>query len=272
MTPADIQRMKDLLPTTLGSAEIRERLAADILRRSVFSARMASAPYLAKVRDVCAALSAGTINQADARSQLLPILSQMGYDLQGNPTDVKDPASERRLNLILDTQRQMAASVSLLVRQDEGTVAQFPGWELCRMGSRAMPRKDWLARWQYAGRSVGWQGAVDHPIYGDANAFGFLALKSSPIWQAIGDGAGGFNDTLRNPYPPFAYGSGMAWQDADRETCERYGLVGDASGAERSPRPTDAVSQSPPSLSPGEADILDAVDRYGFDLSEGLDL
>lgn len=52
MNPEEIQRIKDLLPTTLGSEEIRGTIAADILRRSVFSARMASATYLAQIRDV----------------------------------------------------------------------------------------------------------------------------------------------------------------------------------------------------------------------------
>lgn len=47
MTPADIQRIKDLLPTSLGSDELRSSIASDILRRSVFSARMESARYLA---------------------------------------------------------------------------------------------------------------------------------------------------------------------------------------------------------------------------------
>ena len=40
-------RLKELLPTSLGSAEIREQIARDILRRSVFSARMECARYLA---------------------------------------------------------------------------------------------------------------------------------------------------------------------------------------------------------------------------------
>jgi len=258
MTPAEIERLKDLLPTTLGSAEIREQLAADILRRSVFSAHMASVPYLAKIRDVCSAILDGSINQAEARTRLLTVLHQLGYDTEtGNPTDLRDPASERRLNLIVDTQRQMAASVSRLMQQDEGTLEQFPGWELCRMGSRALPRQDWLHRWNAAGESVNWEGAVKHPIYGDVNAYGFLALKSSPIWAAIGDGAGGFNDTLGNPYPPFAYSSGMAWLDADRATCERYGL--DVR--------TVAAPSDRPTLSPSEQDILDAIDTYGFDLS-----
>ena len=139
-------------------------------------------------------------------------------------------------------------------------VDRYPGWELCRVGERRLPRKDWLARWSLAGNSVGWEGAVQHPIYGDATAYGFLALKSSPIWQALGDGVGGFRDTLGNPFPPFCYSSGMAWLDADRETCERFGL--DIGGASR--------PGEPPSLSPAEADILEAARSVGFDISEGL--
>ena len=40
MDPAEIIRIKELLPTSLGSDEVREQIAADILRRSIFSARM----------------------------------------------------------------------------------------------------------------------------------------------------------------------------------------------------------------------------------------
>ena len=46
MKPSDIMRLKELLPTELGSAEIREQIARDILARSIFSARMESAHYL----------------------------------------------------------------------------------------------------------------------------------------------------------------------------------------------------------------------------------
>ena len=262
MKPEDIIRIKDLLPTSLGSEEIREKIAGDILRRSVFSARMTSVPYLAKIREVCESVVSGEINQAEATARLLLCLKSLGYDTEGgSQADLANPASERRLNLIVDTQRQMAASVSRLMSETEGTIDMFPGFELCRAGSRAMPRQDWLARWNAAGESVGWQGAHQRPIYGDVNAYGFLALKNSPIWAALGSGAGSFRDTLGNPYPPFAHGSGMAWLDADRETCERFGLL----------RPgEDAGSPSSPTLSPAEQDILDACDDLGFDLSEGL--
>lgn len=249
MKPEDIERIKDLLPTSLGSAEIRERYAREILQRSVFSARMASAHYLAKIREVCTAMSAGSINAADARAQLLSILEQMGHSPQDDG-GLKNPASIRRLNLILDTQRQMAVSVARLSEETEATAFMDPAWELVRMGTRRVPREDWPARWHAAGASIGWEGALKDR---------FIALKSSPIWQALGDGAGGFTDTLHNPYPPFAYSSGMDWRAVDRDTCEKLGLI-KSGEAESLP-----LEQKRPSLSPSERDIADAIDRYGFD-------
>ena len=253
MTAADIQRIKDLLPTSLGSDELRSSIASDILRRSVFSARMESAHYLAKIREVCAQVSEGSINQATARARLLETLSQMGH----SPLDdggLTNPASIRRLNLIVDTQRQMAASVSRIQTQTPAVLERWPAWELTRLVGKAVPREDWPARWRNAGESIGWEGALKDR---------FIALKTSPIWQALGDGAGGFRDTLGNPYPPFAYSSGMAWVAVDRETCERLGL----SVPEQETVPSA-------SLSPAEKDIADAASRLGFtleDLAEGLE-
>ena len=249
MKPEDVIRLKELLPTTLGSDEIREQLAGDILRRSIFSARMASVPYLAKIREVCTAMSAGSINAADARAQLLSILEQMGHSPQDDG-GLKNPASIRRLNLILDTQRQMAASVARLSEETEATMTIFPAWELVRTGTRRVPREDWPVRWRAAGDSVGWEGALQGR---------FIALKSSPIWQALGDGAGGFTDSLHNPYPPFAYSSGMNWRAVDADTCEKLGLL-KSGDAESLP-----LEKTRPSLSPSDDDIAAAIDRYGFD-------
>lgn len=255
MKPEDIERVKDLLPTSLGSDDIRREIAADILRRAVFSARMESARYLAKIRDVATAMLEGRINAADARTQLLTVLGQMGH----SPRDeggLRNPASIRRLNLILDTQTQMASSVATLSEQTGATLYQWPAWELTRMETRAVPRADWMQRWAAAGNSVGWEGALKRS---------FIALKSSPIWQALGDGAGGFNDTLGNPYPPFAYSSGMNWREVDRSTCEKLGLLKEKSEGEVEQR----IDR--PSLSPGERDIADAIARYGFpQIAEGL--
>lgn len=254
MKPEDIQRIKDLLPTDFGSDEIKARYAREILQRSILSARMSAAHYLAKIREVTTALAAGRINAADARAQLLAVLEQMGHSPQ-DAGGLRNPASIRRLNLILDTQTQMASSVATLSEQTDATLYQWPAWELTRMETRAVPRADWMQRWTAAGNSVGWDGALKRS---------FIALKSSPIWQALGDGVGGFKDTLGNPYPPFAYSSGMNWREVDRDTCEKLGLL----------KSNQQITQSPNqkiSLSPGEKDIADAVARYGFpDIAEGL--
>lgn len=252
MKPEDIIRIKQLLPTELGSMELRESVPDEILRRSIFSARMAYAPYLAKIRDVVTQMAAGEINLADARAQLLTVLEQMGHSPQDDG-GLKNPASIRRLNLIIDTQTQMASSVARLSEQTEATINLFPAWELMRFESRAVPRVDWMERWTAAGESVGFAGALQRR---------FIALKNSPIWAALGNGAGGYRDTLGNPYPPFAFNSGLDWRDVARAECEALGLQ----------VPVDAAAaDGDVSLTPGEKDIADAIKRYGFpEIAEGL--
>lgn len=252
MTAADVIRIKELLPTSLGSEEIREQIARDILQRSVFSARMESARYLAKIREVCAQIAAGEINQADARLRLVTLLEQMGHSPQDGG-GITNPASIRRLNLIIDTQRQMAASVAVLSEQTEATVAMWPAWELTRLETRAVPRPDWDRRWAAAGLACNFEGALKDRL---------IALKNSPIWQHLGNGAGGYRDTLGNPYPPFAFSSGMDWAGVERDECIALGLIEE----------DDEISvPSLASLTPGERDIAEAVERYGFPrIAEGI--
>ena len=254
MTAADVIRIKELLPTSLGSDEIREQIAREILQRSIFSARMESARYLAKVRDVCAQIAAGEINQADARLKLVTLLEQMGHSPQDGG-GIANPASIRRLNLVVDTQRQMAASVAVLSEQTEATVTMWPAWELTRLETRAVPRPDWDRRWAAAGLACNFEGALKDRL---------IALKNSPIWQHLGNGAGGYKDTLGNPYPPFAFSSGMDWVEVDRDECIALGLV---KKDEEIMRPGRA------SLSPEDAEIIAAAEKLGFDFDafvEGL--
>ena len=255
MKPADIARIKKLLPTSLGSEAIRAKIAADILRRSIFSARMAVAGYLARLREVLAQMLEGIIAQATARDILEGILDGMGYSMSDGG-GLTNPASIRRLDLILETQTQMAASVAKSHEQTESVVNLFPAWALQRLESRRAPREDWLARWNAAGSSVGWEGAKNEPWYGSGASFAFVALKSSPIWAALGRGAGGFNDTLGNPYPPFAYSSGMGWEEVGRETAENLGLV---------KKGETLAALGAKSLSPASEEIADAAKRHGFD-------
>lgn len=245
MNAADIIRIKELLPTAMGSDELREQIAADILRRSVFSARMESARYLVLVRETCAQYADGEINQAKAMELLMDELGQMGH----SPRDgggLSNPASLARLKLVVNTQRQMAASVARLANQTEGVLHQTPAWELVRVSGRRMPRADWAARWAAAGALCGFEGALQDR---------FLALKDSPIWQALGDGTGGWRDTLGNPFPPFAFGSGMGWVGVPRAECVALGLIRED---EEVGRPEGG------SLSPVEREIAEAAERLGF--------
>ena len=249
MNAADIIRIKDLLPTAMGSDELREQVAADILRRSVFSARMESARYLAQMREVCALMMEGRISQATARDMLGGILERMGFSPQDGGS-VRNQASLARLNLILDTQTQMAASVAQLSEQTPEVMDMWPAWELTRLEGRAMPRGDWPQRWDAAARSVGFDGVSRD--YGR-----MVALTGSPLWQALGDGAGGFSDTLGNPYPPFAFNSGMGWVDVTRDECEELGL-----------NPDGASVPGAQSLAPDRAELEAAAEKWGFDFNE----
>ncbi len=241
-TPAELILAKIPLPTSLDSAGIRERWAAEIRRRAFFSARMASMDYLRTMQRVCAAYAEGRINEADARVRLRGVLDALG--LSDGSGGLTDHGSDRRLGLILDTQRQMAATVARLELQTPEVLAQWPAWRLTRFVGRRVPRDDWPSRWAAAGNAVGWQGASRTRM---------VALKSSPIWKALGDGAGGFKDTLGNPYPPFAYGSGMDWEDVGAEEAERLGLPAEA-----------AVAPQKASLDVADREILEAMRKTGL--------
>lgn len=254
MNAAEILRLQDLLPTELGSDEIREAFAEDVLRSSVFSAKMASVPYLEDVREVCAAVLEGRMSDSEARSRLGEALERMGH----SPLDeggLENPASERRLNLIIETQTRMAASAARLMAETPDTLDAYPGWALRRFDTPAAPREDWPARWNAAGESVGWEGAKRGVWYGSGSTVAFAALKSSPIWAALGDGAGGFDDAIGNPFPPFAFGSYMDWEDLDRETCEKIGLL---EAGEEAPAPGGAA------LSPDDEELLEAARKAGW--------
>jgi hypothetical protein len=239
MSVADVILSKFIFPTHLDSVEIREQVAEAIRQRAFYSARMACKSYLEQLQRVCAAYAKGDINAADARARAQSVLDSLGLS---DPSSYKmvDPGSTQRLNLILKTQRAMAASVARLDRQTPAILDQWPAWRLERYGSRSAPRQDWPARWKAAGDAVGWQGASKREM---------VALKTSPIWKALGQGVGGFHDALGNPYPPFAYSSGLGWSDVTREEAERLGIL------------EDAPLGPPPraSLTPTEQEIADAM-------------
>lgn len=238
---ARISQIRDLLPTTLGSAEIRDQIAADVRARSVFVSRAANVVFLSKVKEVVDLVTAGKMDKATAQVILLETLRAVGYTPEdGFPDDIsgdvpeaaagtlQDLTSFRRLSLIIDTQRALMNGAGQQIRgMEPERMAQFPAWELVRVGTRRAPRNwgdtqqgspprhngqpDLRSRWTIAG--------------GSFTGGRLIALKGDPVWGELG-ASENFDDALDTDHPPFAFNSGMGWQEVDRAECEQLGITG----------------------------------------------
>lgn len=117
-------------------------------------------------------------------------------------------------------------------------VDEYPALEFKRLFDRDVPRglvrgpkgnliadpdDDWPHRWASAGEACGDDDWL--PWEGDDQGGRGVALKSSGIWQALGDGEGGYTDTLGNPFPPFAFNSGFMTFDLSRKEAVKLGLI-----------------------------------------------
>lgn len=226
---------KRVLPTDLDSAGLRE-LDAGLRRQSLFSARTMIEEYLddvkAKVESVLSPVQAvregqdQTVtegyNPATARAAMREELKRLGYaPSEDEAGTIKDLSSDARLNLVVKTNVELAQGAGHFVQQNDPAVVDlYPALELIRFEQKEKER-DWAARWRFAAREAG-----DLKAYAALELHGrMVALKSSGIWKALGDGAGGYSDSLGNPFPPFAFNSGMWTQDVGRADATDLGLI-----------------------------------------------
>ncbi len=221
---AKVSAIRDALPTSLGTAEIRAMIAADVRARSVVSARTTSAVHLAAIKFAIDELAAGNTNHADARWYIKEMLKNLGYTPEGGfPEDgpgtvppamrgsLQDLSSDRRINLIIETQLALVRGRAQQLRgMREEVLAQFPAWELVRIHPREVPR-DWPGRWVIAGGTL-YDGRM-------------IAFKADPVWGELGS-AGNFDDALDVDFPPFAFQSGMGWRPVDAAECRALGVTG----------------------------------------------
>ena len=216
MTLAERILAKTPLPTHLDSATIRARVAQQIREQAFFSAQMTLGGYLKDLQRLLAAYADGQMDASQVRIRARAKLNELGFSTVA--TGLQDPRSPARLNLILKTNEQMAAGMAQRDLGADPLLAKaFPAWELVSGGYRRVHRTDWPRRWQAAGDAVAWRGALKGKR--------MVALKTSPIWAALGQGAGGFKDTLGNPYPPFAFGSSYEWSELSILEAQDLGLV-----------------------------------------------
>ncbi len=234
---------RQLLPTSLGTAEIRE-LDTGLKARSVFSARTTNAHYLSQLQSrIERYLAAGYKGDLPTlRVELKKELARVGYHPEtgfpgdkalgippARPGSLQDLGSSRRINLILDTQlKLMTGKAQQIAGLDELALERYPAYELIRVEGRKEPR-NWPLRWIQAGGT----------LYGE-NRNRMIAHKTDPIWSAIGD-ATLFPDALNVDHPPFAFESGMGWQQIDDEECQTLGVQIPANPPAITPTPTDLL-------------------------------
>lgn len=242
MVAAQVSRIRDLLPTSLGSREIRGAIAADIRARSFFVSRMGNAIALSEAKRVTDLLAAGKMNLAEARLAIMQVLRSVGYTPEGgfpdDPPGVVPPAvagslqdlgSMRRINFMLRTQLALVRGRGQQLRgMQPDRLKQFPAYELVREVPKRAPRKwggkhdgtppkrggdvDDRPRWIIAGGKVTADGRL-------------IALKGDPVFGELGSSEN-FDDALDVDFSPFAFESGMRLREVSRGECNAYRITG----------------------------------------------
>lgn len=160
-------------------------------------------------------------------------------------------AAELNIDFKIKTATSVAGNAGRFV-DGQSNVDEFPAWALSRMYDRLMPRgqmrgpkdsiievpdDDWPSRWAEAGADCGDDQWL--PWEGDSQEGRGVALKSSGIWEALGNLR---DDSLGNPFPPFAFNSGFRCTQVDVKECIELGLLnengmtGDEDGNSIKPR------------------------------------
>ena len=212
---------RQLLPTDMTSDELRQ-LRREVLEQSFTSARVTMGDFLEAAQRRVASLLEGSLDPATARLELKQLLASLDYQ-PADPTDVgtiKDLRTSRRLNLILNTNRQLALSHGYdRQAQTETVLDLWPAYELVRIADAVEPR-DWKSRFYTAGIASGREDGDGWTIHSGR----LIALKNHQIWERLGDPAI-FPDAINTRVPPFAFESHMDWLDVDRTTAESAGIL-----------------------------------------------
>lgn len=207
----DSLAIKGILPTTGRTADLQQ-LSGAIKRRALFSATVTSVDLLQKIKDGADAITAGQTDLATVRLGIKQLLADMGY--QPDPEKIgglQDLSSTARINLQIQTNVDAARGYGWDIQgQQPDLLDEWPAQELFRDFAPKGHERDWSSRWARVG--------------GEFFGGRMIALKNDPIWSRLGDPSL-FDDGLGNPYPPFAFNSGMGVRDIDRDEAEALGLI-----------------------------------------------
>ena len=236
-----------------------ERVPLALRERAQFSAGVESVRVLQTIQDRIQGqiqqqreqLGGGKEATFD-RSSFIDALREIAIDEGLTPADpdkrgtIEDITSVPRLGLIYDTQIAQAQGYARWkLDQSEGALLLWPAQEFTRVEDRAEPRTDWPKRFAEAAQAVGDDGALR--VQRETGRM--IGLKNSPLWAAL--------SRFGTPWPPFDFGSGMGFEDIDREEAVALGLLGEKEiieGAEKDFN--DGLQASAKGLSPELLDKL----------------
>ena len=236
---------KRLMPTRLGSAELAQ-VSAAIKRRAMFSARTTIEGLLDRYKQGVESIlnpqqvlregATQTVTEGETgttlRAFIKDYLRQISYAPEpGKEGTIQDLSSDARINLVVKTNAELAQGAgNYIVAHDPDIADGWPAQELYRQEQRETPRNwdgtnpegdknltGFGSRWMQAAQASG--DAAAARVMEETGKL--IALKSSPIWQALGD----FPDGLGNPFPPFAFNSGMWVRDVTRQEAVALGLI-----------------------------------------------
>ena len=200
----------ELLPNKLRSAEL-SKLPLQLRERAFFSAGVLQLEFLQAAIDRVRSLVSGQSDAATMRLELKKILAELDYQpAQGTAGTLQDLSSDKRLNLILETNVSQARHYgSYQADQDPVILELWPAQELRRVGGTPIAPRPWHQKWVQAGGTL-YAGRI-------------IARKNDPIWTRS-QATGGFN-RFGTPYPPYDFNSGMRLRDIDRDEAIALGVI-----------------------------------------------
>jgi len=219
-------------------------------------------------------LRQGKTNEATARYEVGKVLKSLGYtperwfpESANIPPAIEEAMSylsvETCIQMVLNTQREMTNGFARLkAGSTDIALFQFPCWELVRLYTVEIPRgerqgpkgtivevpgDDWPSRWETAGGKL---------VNGR-----MVAHKWDQVWTKLGS-TKLFGDGFDNPFPPFAFNSGMGWRAVGRDEAIELGVIAEDDDAPDAPE--DAKKELPDFIT------IDGV-KYDRDILDGLE-
>lgn len=186
-------------------------------------------------------------NEQSLRDTIVKAADSLESTLKFDVASLEDELADDRDISIHRIAEDVANGAQQFLAQnfDQTRLDEFPALELHRVYDREVPRgfrygkggaivpdpgQDWPSRWRAAAQESGDEIAAR--ILRETGRM--IALKSSGIWPALGNGAGGYDDALGNPFAPFAINSGFDTDEVSREDAVALGLMGGDDEAEPS--------------------------------------